>query len=204
MMISNSEVDNKEGMCGQAESYALGATTASERRAFERHLKNCLACKSELEAAANTLANAIPLSAVDTEARSRFISKLRELNASSSSSEVVFSFPGVLAKRASIMQWQPAAGLEGVWVKTLFDDTVRKYRTTLVRLDSGAHYPSHKHAEVEEAYILEGDLHFDAGTLFAGDYCRAESGSIHSSSYTENGCTLLITTSTADELSPAH
>ena len=202
-MSSNLEMDNKESMCGQAESYAIGATTPSERTAFERHLKNCLACKSELEAAANTLANAIPLSAVDTEARSRFISKLREVNASSSSSEVVFSFPGVLAKRASIMQWQPA-GLEGVWVKTLFDDTARKYRTTLVRLESGAHYPSHKHAEVEEAYVLEGDLHFDAGTLFAGDYCRAESGSIHSSSYTENGCTLLITTSTADELLPAH
>lgn len=86
----------------------------------------------------------------------------------------------------------------------MFEDKAQNYRTSLVKLESGAHYPAHKHAGVEEAFVLYGDLHYDVGVLVAGDYCLAESGSLHSSSYTENGCVLLIRTSCDDELLAAQ
>ena len=204
-MSSHLGVENTEGMCGSAQSYAVGSATQAEREAFEQHLLGCSACQSEVESATETLAQVAQPASMSPEARERFISRLRDVkgNGSGPSSEIVFALPGLLATRPENMKWQ-SAGVDGVWIKTLFEDASRNYRTSLVRLESGVHYPAHRHAGVEEAYVLEGDLHFDSGTLVAGDYCRAESGSIHSSSYTKNGCVLLITASTADELLPAH
>lgn len=134
------------------------------------------------------------------EARERFAAKLRDQKhkATRARPERLFEAQGLLAISSSTLDWQAAA--DGVWVKTLYEDKERNYRTSLVRLDSGTRYPAHRHAAIEEAFVLEGDLHFDVGVLHAGDYCRAEAGSLHSPSHTEAGCVLLISTSMADEL----
>jgi quercetin dioxygenase-like cupin family protein len=192
-----------ESMCEWAESYAIGPASLQERERFEQHLQECSACRSRLEVAVETLNQLAPPASLSPEARARFIGKLRNSNNEDSkpetSREIVFAVPGLFAKRTSQMEWQPA-GIEGVSVKILFQDEALNYRTSLVKLESGARYSAHKHAGVEELYVLEGDLHYDVGVLVAGDYCSGESGTFHSVSHTENGCVLLVRASCEDEI----
>ena len=70
----------------------------------------------------------------------------------------------------------------------------------MVRMTPGTHYPSHKHAGVEELYLLEGDLSVDDMAMQAGDFCRAEAGSIHKEIVTQSGCLFVITSSHQDQL----
>ena len=60
--------------------------------------------------------------------------------------------------------------------------------------------PPHRHYDIEECFVLDGDLRLDDSVLHAGDYQRAEAGSVHGVQWTEGGCTLLIISSTQDEL----
>ena len=88
----------------------------------------------------------------------------------------------------------------GIHRKLLFLDQERDYATSLLRVDAGTHYPSHRHADVEEILVLEGDLHLHGVVMGAGDYCRAEPESIHLETYSETGCLLLQLTSLRDEV----
>jgi quercetin dioxygenase-like cupin family protein len=64
-------------------------------------------------------------------------------------------------------------------MKTLFIDPATKRRTALVRMAPGTQLPGHQHLAVEELFVL------------AGDYFRAEAGSVHSTTCTETGTTFL-------------
>ena len=79
---------------------------------------------------------------------------------------------------------------------------VRKYRTTLFRMEAGASFPSHKHGDAEELFVLEGDLTVNDVKMVAGDYCRA--ASLHGVATTEHGCVVLVVSSELDELMPAQ
>jgi len=91
-------------------------------------------------------------------------------------------------------------GVEGVEVKQLFVDQARDYVTMLVRMAPGSSYPRHRHGGFEECYVLEGDLSVGDTMLFAGDYQRAEGGSVHGIQATQKGCLLFIVSSQQDEL----
>lgn len=62
-------------------------------------------------------------------------------------------------------------------------------------MDAGAHYPSHRHADVEELFVLSGDLHVAGEVMSAGDYCRAETESVHGETFSETGCLFLAMSS---------
>ena len=70
----------------------------------------------------------------------------------------------------------------------------------LVRMAPGASYLPHRHHDTEECFVLDGDLRLHDSVLHTGDYQRAEAGSVHGVQRTEGGCTLLIISSTQDEL----
>lgn len=91
-------------------------------------------------------------------------------------------------------------GAPGVRAKSLYTDPDRRYVTMLVRMAPGASYPSHRHAGVEECFVLEGDLRVGSTLLRAGDYQRADSQSSHEVQSTEHGCLLLLVSSQDDEL----
>lgn len=95
--------------------------------------------------------------------------------------------------------WE-ATAVPGVEVKKLFVDQQRRYTTMLVRMAAGTAYPGHRHAGFEECYVLLGDLHVGDNVLHAGDYQRAEGGSIHGVQSTARGCLLFIVSSLEDEL----
>jgi DNA-directed RNA polymerase specialized sigma24 family protein len=97
--------------------------------------------------------------------------------------------------------WEQAA--PGLSYKVLAADTEKDRVSLLVRLAPGAHYPPHRHAGVEELYLLDGELWIDDKRLFPGDYNRAEAGTADQRVWSETGCACLLLTSTRDVLTTA-
>jgi quercetin dioxygenase-like cupin family protein len=111
---------------------------------------------------------------------------------------IVMEQSGLLIARSAELAWQPLA--TGIYLKPLFEDRDRKYNTSLVRMDAGAHYPSHHHAAIEELFLLSGDLHLEGQVMRAGDYCRADRGSIHGEAFTDDGCLFLLMASPENQI----
>jgi len=61
-------------------------------------------------------------------------------------------------------------------------------------------YPSHRHNDIEEVFVLEGDLMIEGVHMMPGDFCRSEPGSIHGATSTESGALLLVFASQQDEI----
>src|SRR5262245_59556746 len=70
--------------------------------------------------------------------------------------------------------------------------------TMLVRLAPGADYPPHRHSDVEELFLLDGELCIDDRILQPGDYSRATAGTTDRRVWSETGCTCLLITSVND------
>jgi anti-sigma factor ChrR (cupin superfamily) len=70
----------------------------------------------------------------------------------------------------------------------------------LVRLQPGTDYPPHRHAGLEELYLLDGELMVDEKKLSPGDYIRAEEGTVDHRVWSETGCTCVLLTSTQDAI----
>ncbi len=202
--------------------YALGTLPSAEASTYKQHIgEGCALCATELremEATGSSLALLAPPEAPPARLRDRLLEQIRLEAAttpdmdpqvwkkwespggsSASSAETSVGWTSVPSDEGA---WEET-GLPGISVRRLFVDPVRQYVTMLVRAAPGASYPPHRHYDVEECFVLEGDLHVDESVLHKGDYQRAEAGSIHNVQWTEGGCTILIVSSTRDELLPA-
>lgn len=93
-------------------------------------------------------------------------------------------------------EWEEPA--PGIFCKLLATDTAKDRVSMLVRLAPGAAYPPHRHAGVEELYLLDGELMIDDKKLYPADYNRAEAGSADQRVWSETGCTCVLLTSTRD------
>jgi quercetin dioxygenase-like cupin family protein len=173
--------------------YALGSLEGRDDAAFEEHLRQgCDACASDVRsfgAIASLVGESVPAVAPD-RLRQRLLSKIGK---SPRVPGIVLEHSGLLIARSKALAWTTIAS--GVFSKSLFEDKARKYDTSLVRMDAGAHIPSHHHAAIEELFLLSGDLHVEGQVMRAGDYCRAESGSFHGETFTDDGCLFLLVTS---------
>ncbi len=98
-------------------------------------------------------------------------------------------------------EWLTAA--PGITYKVLAKDAENERVSMLVRLAPNVPYPPHRHAGVEELYLLDGELWIDDQKLHAGDYYRAEPRSEDSRVWSETGCTCVLMTSLRD-VSSAH
>jgi hypothetical protein len=99
--------------------------------------------------------------------------------------------------RAEDMQWepQPTPGIEIAWLRK---DIVQREAVGVLRAGPGVQYPLHRHAGVEELFMLAGDL-VDGETVYGpGDYIRSERESAHAP-YTEQGCMFFFHTSMDDD-----
>jgi DNA-binding NarL/FixJ family response regulator/quercetin dioxygenase-like cupin family protein len=113
--------------------------------------------------------------------------------------EILLNQSGLLISRTETMVWQ-AGRSPGCWMKTLLVEEPGLIATSLVRMDAGAHFPAHRHLSAEEVFLLAGDLVVEGQKMKPGDYCRAETNSIHSESYTEAGCLFFLKSSQLDEI----
>ncbi len=91
-------------------------------------------------------------------------------------------------------------GIDGIDVRRLAVDRAKEQVTMLVRMAPGTSYPAHRHGGAEECFVVQGDLHVGDRHMRSGDFQRAEPGTIHPIQTTDGGCTLLIVSSTTDEL----
>jgi anti-sigma factor ChrR (cupin superfamily) len=188
-----------------ASLYALDALAQEEKAVYEAHLgAGCTVCLAEV-ASFHKVTEAIGLSvdpvSPQAELRERLMATIARAPQprAQGSPGVLYEKDGVMIARPAEMTW--AAGeLPGVFLKVLFNDAARAYTTAMVRMTPGARYPSHRHAGVEELYLLEGDLCVGDMAMRAGDYCRGEAGSIHEEIATENGCLFVVTSSDRDQL----
>jgi ChrR Cupin-like domain len=181
-----------------ASLYVLGSLDAGEKIAFEEHLRQgCDACAKDVRSfrdIAKLIGESVP-AMPPRQLRERLLSRASR---SPRFPGILFEQGGLLIARSDELAWQTMA--PGISYKPLYEDAARKYNTSLVRMEAGAHYPSHHHAAIEELFMLSGDLHVESQIIGAGDYCRADSGSIHGETFTDGGCLFLMMASQENQL----
>ena len=181
-------------MTDVAALYALGALSQHEARSFEAHLaEGCDICQAELESFEQTV-RAVAFSAAEAEPPPRVRAELLATVTKSVPEKSVESAPASLEQFVSILasegKWRELG--EGVLLKNLHVDRATGIATSLVRMLPGAALPCHQHIGVEQVFVLEGDCSIAGQKLTAGDYHRAEAGSIHETTYTVEGTLFLL------------
>jgi anti-sigma factor ChrR (cupin superfamily) len=186
------------GLHEMASLYALGALDANEKLAFEEHLRQgCESCAHDslsFTAVVNAIGESVP-APPRAELRQRVLARVTR---TPHAPGVLLEQGGLLIARSDELSWRGMA--PGIVYKPLYQDATRKYSTSLVRMDPGVHYPSHRHAEIEELFLLSGDLHVEGQIMRSGDYCRADSGTIHGETFTDSGCLFLLLASQENEV----
>ncbi len=104
----------------------------------------------------------------------------------------------LLFVRAAEGQWRDIA--PGIKVNVLYFDPVSRRATALMRIAPGSSYAPHRHAEAEELYVLEGGCCIGGQELGVGDYHRAEAGTEHHDTSSDDGCLLLVIASPQNEM----
>lgn len=75
--------------------------------------------------------------------------------------------------------------------KRVYTDGVAE--SWLIRLEAGAHAPSHDHPAAEECLVLEGAIRYlEGSTLHAGDYEMVRAGAHHSELVSDTGALLFL------------
>ena len=174
----------------RAEFYALGILESDELAQFAAHLaSNCALCKGKIRETTETLAQ-LPAS-------------LEPLPPPVSAKTKIFQYidkvkPDYHFVLAAEGDWQQVA--PGIVAKVLSMDTAQQRVTALVRMEKGSRYANHRHTLTEELFVLEGSCYCGGRLLKAGDYHRAEAGSIHTDTYTDEGSLMLLITSAQNEM----
>ena len=177
--------------------YAAGAVSHEEALEAERRMAVDPAFAAEVRAfeeTASMTALALPPAAPSPSVRERLMARImpeEEIPA------------GFAVLRAGQGEWQPSP-FKGVDVKMLHYDKKTSLVTNLVRMQPGTVYPTHRHADVEQCFVVEGDIRMDKIVLRAGDYGKAFPTTTHEHITTESGCVLLIMNSSHDDYAHAH
>ncbi|MFY4727933.1 cupin domain-containing protein [Nitrospira sp. BLG_2] len=105
---------------------------------------------------------------------------------------------GLTFIRASEGNWRGIA--PGVTAKLLSFDPASRRATTLLCFAPGTSYAPHRHTAAEELYVLEGGCSIAGREMAIGDYHRAEAGTVHHDTSTDDGCLLLVISSPQNEM----
>lgn len=124
----------------------------------------------------------------DSSVKKRILSKV--LNKENEDADFLFI-------RKSDSPWKKSA-FPGVEYKILNKDNHRNTITLLIRMEAGAVFPGHSHGSAEDCLLISGDLHIAGTVLKAGDFHRANAGSLHKKFSTSAGAEFLIVSGTSD------
>ena len=178
----------------QVAAYAIHALPPDEAAAIESHIASCPQCQQELETL-RPVADGFAFWPTDVLRPSP---SLQQRLAGRIAAET-----GQTAVVPPASGWHEPAWEEvapGIFCKLMANDTKAHRVSRLVRLLPGVEYPPHTHADVEELFLLDGELWIDDRKLYPGDYNRAEPGSGDQRVWSETGCTCVLVTSTQDIL----
>jgi anti-sigma factor ChrR (cupin superfamily) len=180
-----------------ASMFAAGALSQQEEAEFRQHLNSCGVCAEE----ARTFREAVswlPLACGATAAPARVREKL--LARIGQPGRQPDQPTDARIVRANEGAWR--AMVPGVMAKPLYAEPAHGNAAMLVRMEAGAQFPPHWHADVEHCYVIEGDLHFGDLALGPGDYQCAMASTTHITSRTEKGCMVLIVASQQNQILP--
>ena len=174
--------------------YALQSLGVSEARAVEARLATCSHCQQEADMLRSVVSSFVSWPTDVLRPSASLWDRLAERIAAETGGEPLLP-PREPSAEA---EWQEAA--PGISCKLLSTDLDDRRVSMLVRLAPGTNYPPHRHAGVEELYLLHGELMVDDKKLFPGDYLRADVPSVDRHVWSETGCTCVLLTSIDDVL----
>lgn len=183
----------------QAPLHALNALDGQEQIEFERLLEDegadaqaARAEVAEFRQTAARLAALAPPVPPPADLKAKLMARIETEPQRPASVGAEFTFI-----RASEGTWLEVSA--GMKMKVLYNDPVTRRTTALVRFAPGYRHAPHRHAAVEELFVLEGGCVCEGQALFPGDYHRSAAGSRHHETSTDDGCLLLITFSPFNE-----
>ena len=135
--------------------YALQALPSSEVPVVEAHLSACPDCRREMETLRPILGAFVAWPTDVLRPSVSLWERLTRRIALETGQEPVVPAP----ERQAEQDWEEAA--PGLSYRLLAADTENDRVSLLVRLAPGAAYPPHRHAGVEELYLLHGELMID-------------------------------------------
>jgi len=184
--------------------YAVDLLDPAQRQSFEALMKSdedARRMTARFEAVAAALAQGVPARNPPPELRERLLARIQDEPQKSPPVAEVLLAPGLTLVSSERLDWQET-GIPGVRVKPLHVDPVRNYASNLVYMEAGSVYPRHWHADLEELFMLSGQITLSGHRLRSGDYCRAEPGSIHEEVVAESDSTFIALASLRNEFRP--
>lgn len=149
--------------------YVLRALPPGEADLLKGHLTSCPECRRELQSLDPVIDSLTSWPADILRPSDSMWSRLQERIVGEAEESVL---PEALAWREP--EWEDVA--PGISCKLLATDTERDRVSMLVRLAPDTAYPPHRHAGVEELFLLQGELWIEDRKLHPGDYNRGEPG----------------------------
>ena len=186
---------HEQDLAALAALYALEALGDDAQRQFTRSLETASASTKEEVAACQEVVQELafsgPAIAPPASLKAKLMARIAQ---DPQDQEGAGDFTFV---RSAQMAWRDLG--PGVSMKMLFNDSAGVRATMLLRLAPGGKLVAHRHRQVEEFYVLEGNCICAGEFLQAGDYHRAEAGSVHPITSSDEGCLALVMTSTQNE-----
>lgn len=190
----------------QAALYALGVLEGQEKETFEKLVaEGCATCQAlkDFQSVAGLLGTSVTPVAPPSSVRATLLERIaseRKPNQQVTTSEPVEQLEdkGLTFVRSTNDLWKEI--LPGILLKPLSFDKNQGRMTALARMAPNSRYAPHKHTAPEEFYVLEGTCFIGGQLLHPGDYHRAEVGTVHHETSTEEGCLMLIIFSPKNEI----
>jgi anti-sigma factor ChrR (cupin superfamily) len=186
--------------------YVLDGLSAEERQWVEAQvaaMPELAEELAELESTIAALSYAAPPVPMATDLQSRLferigVDRLPAMAAPEIQGPESMAAAGLMAVRSPDLQWRPYR-VPKVMMALLHIDQKTRYVSALFRAEAGMRYPAHRHGDVEEIYMLAGDLWFGDEHFGPGDYIRTEKGSKHLAAHSNEGCMFFVRASLDDE-----
>jgi hypothetical protein len=171
--------------------YVLRALPFDEMQHLEVHLKDCAECQRELQSLRPVVDSFVAWPTDILRPSESLWSELQQRIGAERDD------PALAASGSWVEpQWEDVA--PGISCKLLATDQDSDRVTMLVRLAPDTAYPPHRHAGVEELFLLDGELWIEDRKLYPGDYNRGEPGTSDKRVWSETGCTCVLITSPSD------
>ncbi len=190
---------SKDSIDTLAALYASGALPDEERHAVEARLREgdqaLAAAIASYDGVVAGFAQECPPATPDPRLKESLLARLDDVEQEPAPPLQ----QALMTSRASEAEWVPleveGVLIDGASLRILSLDAAGGRVTTLLKLEPGSGFPAHIHDQVEECYVMEGEMHCGDDVFRAGDFFRAEPGSYHAEHFSPTGCICLVTTS---------
>jgi anti-sigma factor ChrR (cupin superfamily) len=167
--------------------HVAGALGDDELQAFERWLKSDAALAADwktLDAALADAAMGSPEAAPSPNVREKLLAQIAVTPQEPRAVAAAYS------SRLAEGEWKTLA--PHVTAKVLYRDQQTGLATTLIKLAPGGHLPRHRHLDVEQTLVVEGDCRVNGETFYPGDFRWRPAVTEDSEVTTEFGTTILL------------